>query len=84
MLLLDRVIEKLQMKEIEIINTDSVIICEKPKILPFISKMKDMLSEHMHIDSNQISIKGKTSEGLGFAGRKQGIAVYSVSLLRFK
>ena len=69
-----------------VINTDSVIICEQPKIYPYISEIKKSISDATDgiLPQKSIGIKGKTSEGLGFTGRGEGIAVYTVSLLAFK
>lgn len=66
-----------------VINTDSVVICDKPKIAPYINEMKKNISEATGkiLKPECISIKGKTTEKLGFTGRGEGIAVYTVSLL---
>jgi 2-C-methyl-D-erythritol 2,4-cyclodiphosphate synthase len=72
-------------KNWDIINIDNVIICERPKIYPFISQMKKNISEILNnIDINCIGIKATTTEGLGFVGRQEGIAVQSVVLLHKK
>jgi 2-C-methyl-D-erythritol 2,4-cyclodiphosphate synthase len=64
-----------------IVNIDTVIITEEPKISPQREKIKARLAEVLEIDIASVSIKGKTTEGLGFAGRKEGIAVQAVVLL---
>jgi len=66
-----------------IINTDSVIVCEKPKILPYIDSIKQSLSSAFNneVPPEAIGIKGKTTEKLGFTGRGEGIAVWTVTLL---
>lgn len=80
--LLEKVYRFLTEKQIQIINIDSTVICEKPKILPYVSYMKANISSALGgLDPDSIGIKGTTSEGLGFTGRGEGIAVYSVSLL---
>jgi len=55
-------------------HVDITIICEEPKITPHVSKMKKTISNLLNISSNYVSIKSTTSEGLGFTGRKEGIA----------
>lgn len=67
----------------KIINTDSVVICDSPKIFPYIDLMKKNISQAMNneLHPDLIGIKGKTTEKLGFTGRSEGIAVYTVSLL---
>ena len=55
-------------------HVDITIICEEPKITPHASKMKRTISKLLNISNNSVSIKSTTSEGLGFTGRKEGIA----------
>ena len=82
MKLLDEVHKKLLNNGFEIINIDAIIVCEKPKMSPYINKMKENLSSVLgNLNIDQISIKATTSEGLGFTGRGEGIASYSVALL---
>jgi 2-C-methyl-D-erythritol 2,4-cyclodiphosphate synthase len=68
-------------KGYKIVNIDAVIIAEEPKVSPYREKIKARLSEILGIDITSISVKGKTTEGLGFTGRKEGIAVQAVALL---
>ena len=80
--LLKDVNDKIKSKKIDIINIDSIVICEKPKISPFINEMKKNISGVLdNLDINRIGIKGKTTEKLGFTGREEGIAVHSVVLI---
>jgi len=83
--LLNEVYAKLSANGYTVINTDSVVICDKPKISPYINEMKKKISEATGgiLHPNSIGIKGKTTENLGFTGRGEGIAVYTVSLLYF-
>ncbi|MGC8976487.1 MAG: 2-C-methyl-D-erythritol 2,4-cyclodiphosphate synthase [Candidatus Ratteibacteria bacterium] len=62
--ILKKVIKFLDEDGYEIINIDNVIICEKPKILPYSEKIKKSLSEIIGIEKEKINIKGKTTEGL--------------------
>lgn len=84
--LLEDVFRRITEKGFSVINTDSVVICDKPKILPYIEQMKKNISDAMNgtVTTDFIGIKGKTTENLGFTGRGEGIAVYTVSLLSFK
>ncbi len=63
----------------KVVNTDSVIILESPKIYPFIPEMKSAISKE--IECSNVSIKATTSEGLGFIGSNDGCAAYSSVLL---
>jgi len=69
-------------KGYEIINIDSTICLEKPKVNPHILHMQEVLSECMHIEVNQLSIKATTSEKMGFVGTEKGIAAHAVALLK--
>ena len=69
-------------KKIEIINIDTVLICEKPKIKDYIDKMKNNISDALNgLPVERIGIKGKTTEKLGFTGREEGIAAEAVALV---
>ncbi len=81
MILLARAAEFLFSEKWKIINIDNVIVCQEPKISLYSNEMKKNISEVLKISPDCISIKGKTTENLGFTGRKEGIAAFSVSLL---
>lgn len=80
--LLKQVNALLLKKDIKIINIDSVLICEKPKIKDFTEKMKVNISSALNgLSVDRIGIKGTTTEKLGFEGRGEGIAAQAVSLI---
>lgn len=60
-------------------NIDVVVMLEKPKIAPYVQKMKDKISKILDIGSDRISIKATTTEKLGFVGREEGISVMAVA-----
>jgi 2-C-methyl-D-erythritol 2,4-cyclodiphosphate synthase len=62
-------------------NIDATIVAEHPKLFPYISAMRTHITEHLHLTLDQISIKATTTDGLGFAGRSEGIACYAVALI---
>jgi 2-C-methyl-D-erythritol 2,4-cyclodiphosphate synthase len=62
-------------------NIDSVIVAEKPKLKPHISRIREKLAQTLRIDPGLIGIKATTNEQLGPVGREEGIAVYAVALL---
>ncbi len=69
-------------KKIEIINIDSIVICEKPKIKSYIDRMKQNISTALNnLPVENIGIKGTTTEKLGFTGKGKGIAAQAVSLI---
>jgi 2-C-methyl-D-erythritol 4-phosphate cytidylyltransferase/2-C-methyl-D-erythritol 2,4-cyclodiphosphate synthase len=67
----------------EIVNIDSTIIAQIPKINPHKQEIKQKLSELIKINKNKINIKATTAENLGFIGRKEAIAVQSVVTLKY-
>jgi 2-C-methyl-D-erythritol 2,4-cyclodiphosphate synthase len=69
-------------KQYEIVNIDSTIICEKPKILPYREKIASSLSEILTLPIDTISVKATTTEKMGALGRKEGVGVLSTVLLR--
>jgi 2-C-methyl-D-erythritol 2,4-cyclodiphosphate synthase len=75
------VLELTRKKGYRIVSIDAVIIAEEPKVSPYRERIKARLSEILELDITSISVKGKTTEGLGFTGRKEGIAVQAVALL---
>lgn len=68
----------------EIINIDSTVIAQAPKISPYIEKMRENISKTLGIDISCVSVKATTEEGLGFTGTKQGIAAHAVCLINEK
>ena len=81
-ILLSDVMVLIRKKGFEIINIDSTVCLEKPKINPHIIKMQGVLSECMQIDSNQLSVKATTSEKMGFVGAEKGIVAHAVVLIK--
>ena len=62
-------------------NLDLTIVAQAPKMAPHIELMRDNIAADLDADINQINVKATTTEKLGFAGRKEGIAAYAVVLL---
>lgn len=71
----------IQQQGYQIGNIDCTIIAEAPKINPHVKTIQTRLAEILNTEQNQISIKATTTEKLGFAGRKEGIAAQVVGLL---
>jgi len=71
----------LKKRKLKIINIDSTILLEEPKISPYVDEMKKNICRTLKIKPGQLSIKSTTSEGLGFIGRKQGCSAYSICSL---
>ncbi|MDD3845026.1 MAG: 2-C-methyl-D-erythritol 2,4-cyclodiphosphate synthase [Syntrophorhabdaceae bacterium] len=64
-----------------VVNVDSVIVAQMPKIAPYREAMKERIAQVLSIDAGMVGLKGKTTEGLGFTGRGEGIAAHAVVLL---
>ena len=62
-----------------VINIDSIIVAQEPKIAPYIESMRKTISEALGLDINRISVKATTTEKLGFEGRKEGISAHAVT-----
>ena len=80
-LLLKKVCEKINRKGLKVVNIDATVIAQKPKISPFVEKMKKTVAEILGTDIDSINIKGTTEEGLGFTGELKGIACHCVCLI---
>ena len=62
-------------------NIDVTIVAQKPKLSPYILKMRENISSDLNIDISQVSIKATTTEGLGFEGEEKGISAQAVCSL---
>jgi len=81
LVLLNRVQDLIEKENYYLVNIDSVIVAEKPKLYPYLEKMRQNLSRTLKIELDKISVKATTTEGLGFEGRKEGISCHAVCLL---
>ena len=83
-LLLKEVYGIIQSKGYKLINLDTTIIAQEPKIRPHVDQMRVNIAEDLQVHFDQISVKATTTEQLGFIGRKEGIACEAVVLLAKK
>jgi 2-C-methyl-D-erythritol 2,4-cyclodiphosphate synthase len=79
--LLGEVVSLIGEKKYKIINIDSTIICEKPKLSPHIQSMRKKMADFLDIDIDRIGIKATTNERMGFLGRGEGIAAIASVLI---
>ena len=63
-------------------NIDLTVVAERPKIAPYRQTMRERIASLLDIPTEVVSVKGTTTEGLGFAGRGEGIAAFCTVLLR--
>ena len=84
MILLEHCFHLMDEQGDEINNLDSIILCEQPKMAPYIQKMKENVAKTLHCDVSQINIKATRGEKMGFVGRGEGMLAQAVVLLRKK
>jgi 2-C-methyl-D-erythritol 2,4-cyclodiphosphate synthase len=80
-LLLKKVAGKVREKGFHIVNIDSTIVAQKPKLSDFIPRMVSEIAGILDMDAGRVNVKATTTEGLGFTGRGEGIAAYAVALV---
>ena len=68
-------------EEWTVANVDAVVVCERPKIRDHRDAMRENLADALGVGMSQVSVRGTTSERLGFTGRGEGIAAQAVCLL---
>ncbi|MBP3395727.1 MAG: 2-C-methyl-D-erythritol 2,4-cyclodiphosphate synthase [Clostridia bacterium] len=82
LLLAAEVAKRIRTAGFEIGNVDATVIAERPKLAPHIPLMCERIAAALGIAVSAISVKATTEEGLGFSGRKEGIAAHAVCLLQ--
>lgn len=64
-----------------VVNVDVTVICERPRIRPYVEAMRQAIAAALDVSAEQVSVKGKTNEGLDAVGRGEAIAAWAVALL---
>lgn len=80
--LMEEVIERIEKEGYSVGNIDVTIIAQKPKMAPFIEKMRENLARVAKVDKSRINVKATTTEKLGFTGRGEGIATEAVAIIK--
>ncbi len=81
LVLLEKVCEHIKSHGYRIINIDSTVLAQAPKLRPYIMQMRKNIAKACSIDVDSVSVKATTEEGLGFTGKGEGIAAHSVCLI---
>ncbi|MEW6998357.1 2-C-methyl-D-erythritol 2,4-cyclodiphosphate synthase [Colwelliaceae bacterium BS250] len=81
-ILLRHVVKLMQQQSYEIGNVDITIVAQAPKIAPHLLKMRTILASDLATDISNVNVKATTTEKLGFEGRKEGVSVHAVTLLK--
>ncbi|HUL44430.1 MAG TPA: 2-C-methyl-D-erythritol 2,4-cyclodiphosphate synthase [Bacteroidota bacterium] len=66
----------------EIVNVDTTLLLQQPKIAPYIKRMRENIAQALGLHLNQVSVKATTNEELGFIGMGEGAAAYAISSIR--
>lgn len=82
MMLLTRVVEMIAREGLELVNLDSTLVLEAPKISPHKLSMRQNIADACSLPVQRVSVKATTSEQLGFVGAQQGVQAYAVCMLR--
>lgn len=80
-ILLRRVVSLLGEQGYQVGNVDVTIVAQAPKLAPHIETMRERIAFDLKVDIDRVNIKATTTEGMGFAGRGEGIASYAVALI---
>lgn len=80
--LLTRVMRDVSAAGWHVVNVDLTIICQVPKVSPYIPVMRDRIARLLQCSLGVVSVKATTTERLGFTGREEGIAAQAVALLQ--
>jgi 2-C-methyl-D-erythritol 2,4-cyclodiphosphate synthase len=80
-ILLQKTFDLIKKEGYTVVNVDSTLCLQSPKIKPYVEEMQRIIAGILHITSNDISIKATTTEQLGFVGREEGLVAYATVLL---
>lgn len=81
-ILLEKTVEILRDKSLTIEYVDMTIIAQKPKLFPYIEKIRERIATVIAVDITRVNVKATTEEKMGFTGRGEGIAAHAVCLLK--
>ena len=79
--LLERVHEEVRSRGYAVVNVDAVVICEEPKISPYRERMRERIAHALEVGTEAVSVKGTTTEGMGFTGRGEGVIAMASVLI---
>lgn len=81
LVLLDETYKLMKENHYKLVNLDSLIVIEKPRMAPYIDEMRNNIAQHLHCDINQVNVKATCTEGLGFIGSGEGAMAQCVCLI---
>ena len=80
-ILLSRTNDLITKENYQLVNIDSTLCLQQPKIKPYVNQMQTTIAKLLNINENAVSIKATTTEKLGFVGREEGVVAYATVLL---
>jgi 2-C-methyl-D-erythritol 2,4-cyclodiphosphate synthase len=80
-ILLQRSFDKIREKGYHVVNVDSTLCLQAPKIKPYISLMQQTIAAILELEQDAVSVKATTTEKMGFVGREEGLVAYATVLL---
>jgi 2-C-methyl-D-erythritol 2,4-cyclodiphosphate synthase len=80
-ILLDRTYKMITERGYHLVNADITLLLQKPKIAPYVVKMRKVLAEVLDVAPDRVSVKATTTEGAGYIGREEGVAAYAVVII---
>jgi 2-C-methyl-D-erythritol 2,4-cyclodiphosphate synthase len=80
--LLVYVMEWVTGKGYRVVNADTTLVLQSPRISPYIPAMRQALAEVLETEPSRVSVKATTSEGMGYEGRREGVSAQAVVLLQ--
>jgi 2-C-methyl-D-erythritol 2,4-cyclodiphosphate synthase len=81
-ILLKKTYELIENEGYKIVNIDTTVTLEAPKIKPYVTEMQQVIAAILQVTSKDISIKATTTEKMGFVGRQEGVVAYATALLQ--
>jgi 2-C-methyl-D-erythritol 2,4-cyclodiphosphate synthase len=79
--LLGHAVRLIEADNFQVVNVDVTVVCEAPRLAPFVPAMRERLAAALGIGPMHVAIKGKSNEGMGWIGRGEGIAAMAVALV---
>jgi 2-C-methyl-D-erythritol 2,4-cyclodiphosphate synthase len=81
-ILLQRTYQLIRKEGYKLVNVDTTLTLEAPKIKPYVSQMQEVIAEILEVTEKDVSIKATTTEKMGFVGRQEGVVAYATALLQ--
>jgi 2-C-methyl-D-erythritol 2,4-cyclodiphosphate synthase len=81
-ILLQRTYNLISNEGYKVVNIDTTLTLEAPKIKPYVSQMQEVIADILQVTIKDVSIKATTTEKMGFVGREEGVVAYATALLQ--